>query len=548
MLGLISVAFAAAVAAASASPVPTASAAPGSGETCGASSASSAEQSFATPAPVDGLTVDEIMAKSCRAAGDDKTVASEVRFWKLHYAGLDGTMRTTTRGKDFVSTQSFDIHVTSSGSAGGTRWRQNENGEVIVLPSELPDPDVATVSESLKRVTSPVDAYEVETVAANGSSNRWFYDPKTFLIVRSERTAYAVQSYRIYEDFVTDSVGRTFARHIHGGDQRPNNDWDDRLISDDLTTSVSEKDVAVPANRRVLVEFPAGRETVRLPARIVRGAIIVRVQIGERGIDFLLDSGASEIVLERAIAAELGLKIEGQHTETNAGDIASGSARVPEMKIGDLTLHDVAINVLPWVENVELGTKASGILGFDFFDGAAITIDYAKGTVDATAPAAFAPEPGAVEIPAHLTSWGLPQVALTIGPTKGEHFILDTGAQLQSIVIFQHFVRLNARKIPSAVKNGNAGWYTDMVGGKVNQLPIVVHGVTFGGWQIDELHAELAHSPPAFDSIDGLIGSEFLSLFRFTIDEPHGKLYFTPVEDEATPAPVPSPAPSDARR
>jgi len=545
VLSLLGVAFAVAVAAASASPVPTASATPGSGVTCGTSST---EQSFATPAPVDGLTVDDIVAKSCRAAGDDKPVASEIALWKLHYAGLDGTMRNTHLGEDFVSTQQFDTYVNSSGSSGGKRWRQNENGEVIVLPSEPPDPDVATVSESLKRVTSPVDAYEVETVAANGSSNRSFYDPKTFLVVRSERTAFAVKSYRVYEDFVTDSAGRTFARHIHGGDQRPNNDWDDLLISDDLTAPVSERDVAIPANRRVLVEFPAGRKTVRLPARIVRGAIIVRVQIGERGVDFLLDSGASEIVLDRAVAEELGLKVVGQHTATNAGDLASASARVPEMKIGDLTLHDVAIDILPWAENVELGTKASGILGFDFFDGAAITIDYAKGTVDATAPAAFVPEPGAVEIPAHLTYWGVPQAALTIGPTKGDHFIIDTGAQLHSIVIFQHFVRLNARKIPAAVKNGNVGWYTDMVGGKVNHFPIVVHGITFGGWRIDELHGELAHSPPAFDSIDGLLGSGFLELFRFTIDEPHAKLYFIPVEDEATPAPVPSPAPSDARR
>jgi predicted aspartyl protease len=489
-----------------------------------------AAASFATPPPVDGLTVADILAKARAASGTGKTVDGEVSVWHIHRDGLDGTTRTLIRGHDYISTTQLGSSVTALGSMDGKFWNEDANGQIIIQQSEPADADAKPVAQKLTHVASPLDAYEVETIAANGSSRRRFYDARTFLLVRIESTAFGTQSFTAFENFVTDSAGRTRPRHIYGGDQRPNNDWDELLVSDDLAATVEPAAVAIPANRRTLVEFPKGRTMVRLPARMVHGAIVVRVQIGSRGLDFLLDSGADSIVVDAAVASELGLKSEGQHTTTIAGNVASSTVKIPEMKIGDLTLHDVTVDEIPYGHNVDADTKVLGLLGFDFFAGAAVTIDYAAGTVEATAPNAFVPDPAATEVVARL-NLGVPEVSLHIGPASGDRFVLDTGAQRATIVIFQHFVRLNAGLIPDSIKSGSGGHFANMIGGTVESSPVRLNDVGFGPWRIPAFDGLVARSPASLDRSDGLIGSDFLSFFRITLDESHGKLYVTPLGD-----------------
>jgi predicted aspartyl protease len=541
MLNLIGIAFAVAIAAAPASPTPPASAAPV------LISPPFGVQPVATPPPVDGLTVADIVAKSRAASGAGKVVANETQVWKIHSYGVEGTTRIVRRGRDWASTTELGSFATATGVSAGKPWRQNENGET--LGSRLPDDanDVLPVTQKLDHVTSPIDAYVVESVAANGDTSRRFYDARSFLVVRHELNSYGRQAFTVYDDFITNSAGRTFARHISGGNQFPDNAWDEQLVSDDLKATVGLQDVAIPAISRTLIEFPAGVTTVRLPARIVNGAIIVRVDIAGRGVDLLLDSGAGSIVLDRGVASSLGLQVEGEHTQTIAGNVRAGEAKIPEMKIGNLTLHNVAVDTLQFSETVSPTTKALGLLGFDFFDGAAITIDYTKGTVDATAPSTFTPDAGATEVPARFER-GVPEVDLAMGPTKGDHFIVDTGAQEQTIVLFQRFVHLNERKIPRDAREGAAPFRAEMVGGEVRNVPIIIRDVVLGEWRVPEVHGMLTRSPAAFDYDDGLIGSEFLSLFKITIDEPHRKLYFTPVEDQASASPAPLAQPSDPRR
>ena len=49
------------------------------------------------------------------------------------------------------------------------------------------------------------------------------------------------------------------------------------------------------------------------------------------------------------------------------------------MKIGDLRMHDVVVDVLPFRRKIDQQREAAGLLGFDFLDDARCTIDYAAG-------------------------------------------------------------------------------------------------------------------------------------------------------------------------
>ncbi len=484
----------------------------------------------------------DVLAKARVASGSTKPVAGETLFWKIHAQGLDGTLKRVARGRDWIETTTLGPFVTAEGEFGGTGWHQNENGEVVLSRIASVETPQRAVSEDLTRVSSPVDAYVIQSVAKDGSVSRRFYDPKTFLLVRRESVDSGVEAYVVYEDFVTNSAGRTFARHHYGGDQLPNNEWDERLISDDLSTRVATADVAIPGNRRTLVEFPAGRSTVRLPARILRGAIVVRVQIGDRGVDMILDSGASSIVLDSGLAGQLGLPLAGSGTLLVGGRVGVAKAVVPVMKIGALTLRDVVVDTLPASFRIDDETKANGLLGFDFLDGAAVTIDYDKGTVDATEPSAFQPEAGVTDVPARFTS-GVPELELGIGPAHGDNFVIDTGAQEATIVVFRRFARGNQSIIDDSAKQGRGDQVrTEMIGGDVNNELVSITDITFGPWAIAQTRGLLSKSPPGFDSVDGLIGSDFLQNFRMTLDEPHGKLYLRPYD----PLPLASPRPGAA--
>jgi predicted aspartyl protease len=503
------------------------------------------------PAPAPGAgaeavgsanpAIDAVLAKVQAARGNTAPVQNETELWRIHEFGSDGTLRRVSRGRDWTETRTRDKLVTAEGSSGGTTWRQNENGEVIVEQDDGgTDADVRPASLRMARVHDPVEAYVIQTIAANGSTRLDYYDPVTFHLVRRERNEFGTHSFEVFEDYTTNAAGRTFARHEYGADDRPDNDWDQRLVSDDLTTPVSAADVAIPANRRTLVEFPQGRSTVRLPAKIERGLIVVRVAVAGTPLDFILDSGASAIVLDGETADRLGLAFSSKGTATVAGSVAERQAIVPQMDVGDLTLRNVVIDTLPFSLTLDESTTAVGLLGFDFLDGAAVTVDYAGGTVDATVPEAFAPPAQATSIRAAM-NFGAPEVSLAVGGLQGDRFVVDTGAQEATVVLFQHFARTHQAALAAPLLAGFGQRTTrDMIGGSVTNTRVLLKDVNFGPWTFSDVHGLLSNSPRSFDSQDGLIGSDFLGLFKLTLDEPHSRVFLEP--SGPLPGEVPSPA------
>lgn len=496
--------------------------------------------------PVEGLTVNDVVAKSRAASGGGKVVKNETGVWSVRENGLTGTARRVTRGRDWAETDEIGPFTIARGYAAGRYWHQNENGEVLLsYLGRVWDDRQPLSSETLARVQAPLDAYVVAGVARDGTARRRYYDAHTFLLVRSEVDAYGKHAYAAFEDFVTDAAGRTWARHRYGGDQFPGDDWDERLVSDDLTSPVAEAAVVLPQNRRTLVEFPAAKTTVRLPARFLHGMIVVRVAIAGRGLDFILDSGASSLVLDSAVASELGLTLEGHETELIAGAVDIKRTKIAEMTIGELKMHDVVVSAFPFSPQIDTQTKIAGLLGFDFLDDASVKIDYVKETVDATAPGAFVPDAASTDIPVRLDS-GVPEVSLRIGTTTGDRFVLDTGAQHDTIVLFAPYVQQNESGVSDSAKKGQGSGSTRIaVGGEVQRSRVLLSDLTFGPWHIYSTYGALAH-PLAGDALDGLIGSDMLDNFTVTLDEPHGKVYLKPTEPLPLASPPASPPPPSA--
>ena len=468
----------------------------------------------------DVPTAEDLVARSKQSAGAEKRPETERESWNVRVAGLDGTLETIRRSGDFVTSSDLGPFRTARGTSHGVKWHQNENGETIL---ERPEPSQAerAVTQAVTRVHEPVDAWLITTTFASGHVQRMYYDTKTYDLVRMERIVAGHETHTIYDDFRTDAHGRTRPWHYYGGDERPSNDYDYRLVRDDLDPALTDADVAIPKDRRTLVEFPTGTEDVKLPARIVNGRIYVRVDIAGRGLDFLLDTGAAAITINDSVARELGLPIYGRAEQTVAGTFPTGRVVVHEATIGPLAMHDVVMHTLPFAAAEAKSVRIVGLLGYDFLSELALKIDYASGEVDALRQGSLATPPGAGTLDVRLNA-GTPVARATIGSATGEDFIIDTGAAF-SFVIFQRFARAH----PDALQFGAKESYGSGVGGTFGYRSILTKNVILGPWSFEDPAGVEALSANAFgfDNEDGLIGADILKRFTVYLDYPGGHVF-----------------------
>ena len=471
------------------------------------------------------FTPDEIVARSHAAMGLERRPENEREIWLARVAGLEGSLRIVRDGSDVASGTTLGPFRTERGVWHGQHWHQNENGETILDRSE-PSQTERPVAQVVARVREPLDAWEVTTTFASGHVQRAYYDPRTFYPVRSERTIAGRTTHTSFDDFRSDARGHVKAWHYFGGDDRAENAFDYRLVRDDTTTDVTDADVEIPHDRRTLVEFPAGVESVRLPARIVNDRIYVRLSVAGRGLDFLLDTGASAITLDQGVAQELKLTIHGRATQTAAGTFETGRVVVPTIGIGPLVMRDVVMRTVPFAANEAPGVRVVGLLGFDFLEAAAVKIDYAGGFVEAMRPGSLVATTSATPVEIRLNS-GAPVTHAAIGEASGDDFILDTGATFP-YVVFQRFARAH----PEAIRATGDG-RTNVgggIGGSMSYRSVGARRVALGTWTIDDNAGVEAISSNAlgFDNEDGLIGASILNKFTVSLDYAAGHAYLQP--------------------
>jgi predicted aspartyl protease len=478
------------------------------------------------------VTIAEIRAKAKAAQG--VRPPSEVVTTSVVRSGLTGTEVRERSGDDYrIDTTLGPIH-TAEGSAGGVFWRQNSNGETVVTDGTLDgddEPDEHVVS-TVRHVTEPSDLYVIAKLDELGRGTREYYDPETWHLVRFDRIGSNETTTTTYADFRTVG-GYTRAWRVATADGHPENDRTDTITADDIRP-VPTSDLAVPPDRRTLVEFPPGETTVKLPAQLDRAdsKFIVRLSVGGRGLDFLLDSGASGITIDRDLARSMGFgEFDAFSNAENAGRYVETTTIVPKIAIGDITMHDVVVGTTPNLGIDHDGFKVVGLLGFDFLRGASVKLDYVNETAIAYTPASFVPPSAGADTIAlgvGLDSY-VPETAISINGSTGKHFIIDTGGA-GALMIFDDF----RRRFPDAVVDerharqsqefGGIGGYFDTKAMILTQYKIGTANFTHSG-------AYVIDSSKLYNGADGIVGPEILRIFVVYLDLAHGKVYLVPNSD-----------------
>jgi hypothetical protein len=461
--------------------------------------------------------------------------------------GETGTYSDVESGDDYIETYKLGPTFSSNGRYHGQRWRQNENGytrKLTGLHNETQTSSQALgksmrgeVLDSVKllgEVAEPVAAYVVEVHPPAGRHEWLFIDKATGRLDRKEESRLDRRIVWTYDDYRTTN-GLSSAWHQHYADGLPGNDTDWRTTELAYGAAVSPADLTIPPSRNPVV-FPSGVNVVRLPVRIQGGAIIVRVSIAGRGLDFQLDSGSDAIVIDRDVARQLGLSTFGENTEEVAGKFEASNAIIPEMDIGDLSMRHVAVQCLPFNFQPDASTKVVGLLGYDFLAGMVAKIDYLKGTVDAYDSSRFSTPAGQLfELQMTLDD-SVPVVGARIGQSVGDYFIVDTGSP--DVVLFSAFASAHpADIVPFSFKVGQKTYFplvfAQGVGGSLALRPVTVSAFHFGGVGFQNMMVMGTYgAQDAFqgEDYDGLIGVQFLSYFDVYLDYKDSMLMLQPNE------------------
>ncbi len=230
----------------------------------------------------------------------------------------------------------------------------------------------------------------------------------------------------------------------------------------------------------------------------------------------MLDTGTASIMLNRQIA------------ETQPAGVVLEHVTVPVMTVGSLALTDVSTLAIPL-------PGIDGILGYDFFLGHVVHVDYANQRVEVMTPAAaqavFA-DPSNTVIDASFNE-GIPLVHAAFGPAFGDRFALDTGSS--PLLVLAPFIRRYAHEIDS---RWTPAWFQTPRTAPTIVARYLEGSVMLGARKVSSFQL----GPAAFRDVivgvelpnrlrdaidiplDGIIGTDELSSFEWWFDYDRGRI------------------------
>lgn len=453
---------------------------------------------------------------------------SYTRVRQVHVGGVDRTSTTWSEGDNWLWREQGGGFTVADGSYKGQSWSQDENG-IVVLHSDFRSkvdpnvlawehPDDPTYRVQVLGVTQAApQEYVVEANPPGGSDEYRYYDAKTHLLARV--VAFEKDRYRHVTDYLDYRLifGEETAFTLHSYDGRPQNDRLTRTVSFEKTSaSVS---LTIPPSRALFAL--SGNGPIELPVRFTPQGIVIRANVNGRGLDFLLDSGASGLIIDPGVAHQLGLTPFGRESTTiGGGDVDIGLVRIAQMTLGPLQLRDVVYSTSPYDQQFD-GARVVGLMGYDLLASAITEIDFKKQTVKVYPQSAFDPAKlGLHPVPIQLDD-GVPRAAGSIEGVAGS-FLVDTGAF--GILAYKNYVD----KLPFAPISSSQ-FSIGTVGGSMNAQVRDVTNLAFGDIMFRTANV-VVPSASTFDitDYDAIIGRNALLDYLLYFDYADRMLYVKP--------------------
>ncbi|MHB8442623.1 MAG: retropepsin-like aspartic protease [Candidatus Tyrphobacter sp.] len=476
-----------------------------------------------TPYLPTAVTAAQLLAKANAAAG---TLASGSYLVIRQVSGSDWkTLRMTQIvGNDSVTIEQEGLGLTQSwGTYHGQNWFRDENG-IVMLESgfhDTADPN----SLAWQHVADPQfhvrvlgltqgspSEYVVEANPPGGQDQYEYINAQTFLVDRV--VTFEVDRRRhvtTYADYRT-AFGKTVAFDLRLSDGDPADDEEVRTTSFASTPTVDPAAVTMPTTTPM---FSLQNGPVRLAARFTHDdGFVVGVQINGQTLDFTLDTGSSELLLDEGAARRLGLTISG------------GEAVASDVTFGNVHVHRVAFSVAPMTLSSGPHAHVVGLLGCDFLASAIVGFDFKTRQVTLNPWSGFDPHAlGVRAMPIQMDDC-VPRVGASFEGVAGS-FLLDTGGF--GTLLYHHYLdRLPRAGV--ALRTGEASpqdLIFESVAGNVHSQIYDVQNMIFGplGYRTGQVVVPDSNQTFQDPDYDGIIGRNVLKEYLFYLDYNDGLLF-----------------------
>lgn len=427
-------------------------------------------------------------------------------------------------GTDYRAIMSSRGIRVERGRIFGRSWQRDVNG--LVLPdSQLKSAFDRVLAAALHRADarvriagitqSPPRRYVLEIRPNARIVQRLYFDVKTFLLRRIVTQDYDRRVGEIDYDGYAWLGKRPVPSRESDFDNLSNKTYETTLVEHERIP-YQAKLLSIPRSRvPFAVQYP-------LPSTInsLFGAsgILIRVDIKGSPYWLKLDSGATDIVLDRALVARLGLHEFWKSTGTKGGRVEASTAILPRIDVGPVYAKNVVVTAFA-SDDMEQGVEVVGLLGCDFIASRPLAIDFRKETVSVTSGAPQLTQPGWVNVRTPLHECR-PSIGVRLDRQPAT-LLLDFGAQstLVNEDVFDRFGRAlrpldttPVRFIGGEALDGTQYVVPSASAGNLDLGPIVATVVAGGrGQDLDD---------------DGALGRNVLKDYRVVLDYRRQVTYF----------------------
>jgi hypothetical protein len=469
----------------------------------------------------------EVLSANAAATGTaEERYAQRRERWTYRNGERRLPVRVAVRGADFRATVVAGDGEYAGGRSAGTRWRADANGVTHATWSD----DQGDAIDRLPQSIFPFDRADCSLTGEStrfgaawvvvdrppGDKPHWFYVDKASGLIAHEIThegkRTVVTAFSGFE--VVDGLRRPSSWHVSDGDASHDLEV---TVDDVVPQQLTERDVAISQTQRLFVAAsPRPSGVIALPASFREQRIFIDVGLGKGQASFVLDTGTASIMLNRRLA------------EKEPSGVVLEHATVPAMTVGPLALSNASTLAIP--------IPLDGILGYDFFLGHVVHIDYAGKRVEVMTPqaaeSAFSDPRNAV-ISASFDE-GIPLVRAAFGSAAGDRFALDTGSQ--SLYVFEPFTQRYAHEIDS---RWTPWWFGAGSRRRMTEEEQYLEGsIVVGARRVSSFQlgpatfrdttvgVELPNGrADAIDvPLDGVIGTDEMSLFEWWFDYDGGRI------------------------
>lgn len=289
-----------------------------------------------------------------------------------------------------------------------------------------------------------------------------------------------------------------------------------------ITTGVDlvapiDADVFAPlVSRRIEMSAPQS-----LPIENYDGHLYAPVVIGAHRYQFLLDTGAQNILIDKRVARELGLRTMGALEASGASRTGGLQlAKVDDIAIGDGHLRDIVATTIDLGASTAGAFRIDGILGYPFFASATVRLDPTAKTMTFGPPGSIAPT--GERIPIELDR-AIPEAHLRINASVEAPFMVDTGNAAE-VLLYKPFVDRHPGIVPFTLTSRHSYG----IGGTTVSYRSTLDRIEFGAIPIfhaetDVMQATRGAFADRFDA--GNVGLGILKNFTITFDLANAAMY-----------------------